>query len=504
VSLAPLATLLLAAVAPIRYRVEPDFQAGTFHVVATIPHAEPGDLEFWMPRWTAGAYHLAEYGRFVTSFAAHDDDGDELIVDRTTSNRFLVTAGAADVVTLEWTARVCAPRDTNDGMILDVEGNRLTADYGYFSPNSLLGFVKGEQDRPCEVEVALPDGWAMNCALAREGAVLSAPSWWRLEDSPVFFSPSLHTIPFEVGGVPHDVSVYGRDEAAARELADHCRRIVEAASGWMQGLPYQRYVFLLGFVPEASGGTGLEHSDSTLILLGRGPEIAPEIDHVIAHEYFHCWCAERIHVAALEHPDYTKPLSTGTIWANEGITEYFSHHLLVRAGLETRVQFFDALWTSAAQARAMWGYSGDGSWTDVDRAASRWDGMEDLIAFSLKNYQGGCWTVLGLDLAMRRESDGERGVADLLRFLYRAYASRGRGYGEDELLPIAEGIAQGRLADYFGRYIDGPELPDLKELLGVIGYTTKGGLKKVVPLEDPSPEQKAALEDFFTPPPARE
>src|SRR5687767_5891438 len=138
---------------PARYRVVPDFDADVWQVTATFPRREAGDLDFRFPRWTAGAYHLSEYGRFVTELTAADAAGAPLPVERDGDSRFVVAAGDAGPVTLAWTARECAPGDTNEGMILDVEGNRLSADYGFLNPNSLLGFVKGDVDRPCEVEL---------------------------------------------------------------------------------------------------------------------------------------------------------------------------------------------------------------------------------------------------------------------------------------------------------------------------------------------------------------
>src|SRR5262245_50944697 len=133
-----LAALLAAGDAtPVQYRVVPDFQAGTFAVTATFPRAEAGELEFWMPRWTAGAYHLAGYGRFVKQLKATDSSGAERAVARDGDDRFVVAAGAKGPVTISWSAEVCAPKSTNSRMILDVEGNRLLATYGYLSPNSL-------------------------------------------------------------------------------------------------------------------------------------------------------------------------------------------------------------------------------------------------------------------------------------------------------------------------------------------------------------------------------
>jgi predicted metalloprotease with PDZ domain len=500
--------LLLVAAAPaaetVRYVVAPDLDAHEWRVEATFPHPVAGDVDFWLPRWTAGAYHLAEYGRFVRELAASGPDGAELPVARPDPCHFVVKAGAAAAVKLAYVARACAPRELNDGMILDVEGSRLTKEYGFLSPNSLLGFVPALQDDACEVELALPEGWKAATALEEKGpGKFAAPSWWRLEDTPILFSPTQVTLPFEVDGIPHSVTVYGQDAEQAQPMADECRKIVEAGRDYMQGLPYTHYHFLLAFVPEsANGAAGLEHSESTLILMNPVIAGSDEFGHLVAHEYFHLWCAERIHVAALERPDYTAPIRTGTIWVNEGLTEYFSRLLLVRAGLSTREEFFDSLWREGASAGGLAAAVGDRSWTEVNRATADWHGMDDLMAFSIKNYQGACQTILALDLEMRRASNGARGVADLLRFLFRAYAMHHRGFGEDEVPAIVDGIAQADLSGFFAQYIDGPKLPDLKERLEYIGYTTRGGLKKIVPVKEPTAEQRRALERFFALPEA--
>jgi len=489
---------------PVRYEVTLDAEAKRWRVRTTFAWSG-GDVDFWLPRWTAGAYHLAEYGQFVEELRASDGEGAALAVARDGKCRFVVAAGGAASVTLDYVARPCAPADVNENMILQVEGNRIAPDYAFVSPNSLLGFAQGLLDHPCEVSFHLPEGWRVASALpAADDGTLRAPSWWRLEDSPALMSPTLATVPFEVDGIPHWVSLQGGDAARAEAIAQRCRKLVVAGRDWMQGLPYDRYHFLLLATPGESGAAGLEHCASTLIV--SDPQLAAtrEYDHLIAHEYFHAWCAERIQVDALLRPDYTQPLRTGTIWVNEGITEYFCRHLMVSAGLQTRAEFFAGLSEEGRMARMLWRVAGDRSWSDVSRDAADWNDMGDLIAFSAKHYQGGCWTVLALDLEMRAASKGERGVADLLRYLMRAYAQRGRGFGEEEMRAIVAGIAQADLDPFFEHHVDGVELPSLKERLGVIGYTTKGGLQEIVALPEPTPEQVSALEDFFTPPPARQ
>src|SRR5262245_36983311 len=110
-------TLLLAAAAsagePVRYFVAPHLAEKTWSVEATFPHPAAGDVDFWLPRWSAGAYHLAEYGRFVRELAAKGPDGTALPVERAAPCHFVVKAGGASEVTLEYDARACAPNELN-------------------------------------------------------------------------------------------------------------------------------------------------------------------------------------------------------------------------------------------------------------------------------------------------------------------------------------------------------------------------------------------------------
>lgn len=486
----------------VRYVVTLDPATPCWHVSASFPHAG-GPFEAWWQRWTAGAYHLADYGANVAEVSARAANGVALELERDGVSRLAIADAPPGTLTIDYTAVPCAQRDVNDRMVLSVEGNRIAADYAYVSPNSLLCFSRPLIDAPCEVRYELPPGWRTACALdAGEDGTLLAPSWWRLEDSPALFSPTLDTAEFTVDGIAHAVSLHGGPPDRAELLAERCRRIVEAARDWMQGLPYPRYHFLLASSPSESGGAGLEHANSTLIVTSPALLDTPDYDHLLAHEYFHAWCAERIHVAALDRPDFTVPLRTGTIWVNEGITEYFCRHLLVSAGLRDRRQFFAELAEEGRMARMLARMTGEQSWTEVSRATPDWDDMSDLMTFSAKHYPGGCVTMLALDLEMRAASGGERGIADLLRYLMHAHANRGIGFGEEEMPAIVAGIAQADLDPFFARYVDGPELPALKEALQVIGYTVKGGMREIVALPEPTPAQRSALEDFFTPPPA--
>jgi predicted metalloprotease with PDZ domain len=496
--LAPLAAaLLLTTTASAQVEYSLSFEPGgkEWRVEARFESRGEATLDFWFPLWTPGAYHVAQYGRFVKQLDAFDDQGAALAVERKEASHFVIGGAAkAKSITLSYRAEpISSAMFSND--IIDVESNRIARDYAYVNPVSLFGFLPARAHEPVRLALHLPEGWQAATVLEPDAeGRYQAESYYRFEDSPLFFAPRLDSARFEVEGKPHTVTVFGRDEEDTQEIADGCKRIVEAGAKLLGGLPYRRYHFLYGFVPEA-GGSGLEHTESTLILVSPRTSIE-ESSHsfwgITAHEFFHLWCAERIHVEGIHAPDLTKSFSTGTIWVNEGITEYFCRHLLLHAGFHTEESLLASYFEQPIPPEAV----PKQRWTEVSRAAAGWEGMDDLMTFALRMYMVGPRTILALDLELRRATNGEKGVHDLLHHLLREYVAKDRGFGEEELDEILETVG-GKLArEFYERYIDGVEIPDPAKWLDVIGYEFAG--RKVRSVASPSEAQLRARRDFFS------
>jgi predicted metalloprotease with PDZ domain len=484
--------------AQIDYRASLDPESELWTVEGRIANPEKAEVDFWIPRWTPGAYHLAEFGRWVEELQARDAQGKTLEFERIGESHFRIASQGVDPVLVRYTARsmskTALPMNDMDQFVIDVEANRITSDYAYVNPPSLFGFVAGALDDPISLTMELPAGWSAATVLARdEAGVFHAPSYYRFEDSPLLFAPGLRSIELEAGGKPCTVTMYGQGAAPPETIAGGCKRIVESAAKLMGGLPYDRYHFLIAYVP--GSGAGLEHSDSTLILAS--PEMSLEDQWgLIGHEFFHLWCAERIHTAAIHQPDFTEPLRTATIWVNESITDYFTQHVLLHAGLQDRAGLL-AHFLEQSPMEAMFGSGGPKpALTQVSRDWEKIDGLPDLMNFIVRIYSEGPKTMFALDLAMRRASGGEKGVLDLLRHLMSEYAAKDRGFGEEEMPEILNGVAGADISDFYKRYIAGGETPELGSFLDVIGYRVEGGVVAEVP--EPTAAQLDAREDFFS------
>jgi len=484
-----------ASEAQLSFHVALDTATQTWTVECELDNPGGKDFDFWLARWTAGAYHRADYGRFASGFEAFDASGEPLDVVRQGETHISIAATGHRHVRITYQARSMSKGLFADGVI-DVEANRIAEGYAYLNPVSLLGFVPERRDEAYEVSFELPTDWRVASVLKKNAAgVYRAPSYYRMEDSPFLFSPSMESVKLEAGGKPLTVTVHGLEEDDFYTLVEDCSTIVEATSKLLGGLPYDQYEFLFAYVPDG-GGSGLEHTFSTLILM---PENLPtEIGHgITSHEFFHLFCAERIHVQALQKPDYTKTFQTQTIWVNESITEYLSNMVLVHAGMTSREDFLAGYAQANPQIDAMQQAGMLRPVTEASKLATEWDDFNALISFSVSLYQNGARTMFALDMEMRRLNGGQRGLVDLVRYLMAEYVEKGRGFPEDGMLDILNKVSGGDLSAFYKAHIAGLEPLDMGAALAVIGYGLEGGV--LVELEHPSAEQMAAREDYFSP-----
>lgn len=494
-----------SAPAPVRYDVSPDVKSVKWKVSMALDVPAPGPFELWIPRWTPGGYHLVDFGQFVEEVKAKGADGLEVKVDELDEPvHWKIDPGKSPRVRIDYTARV-ASTGPFDATALDVEANRITDTHAFLNSTSLFAFVPGTLDRPVEVKLELPEGWKAASALVKnEKGLYTAPSYYRLEDSPFLMAADLQVVPFTVAKIPHEVATTGKSASDAKALAEVCEKVVDAGRRVMGGLPYDRYVFLLGFLPEGGMG-GLEHSYSTLILLPNGIPTSMT-HHVIAHEFFHLWCAERIQVQELRKPDYTKPFVTGTIWHNEGITEYMAHVLLFHGGLLDETQFLAEMASKNAGNHARSKAATRKSQIDFSKG---WVNatLPDFIEINTGIYDRGCVNGFALDLLIRARTEGKKGIVDVLRHLMAEYHDKGKGFGEDELPEIYAKVTGLDLTEFFDRYVAGRELPDLDPFLAPYGWklrrTSKGapGRGAFQDLEEVTDAQRALREAFFRLPP---
>jgi predicted metalloprotease with PDZ domain len=437
-----------------------------------------GPVELVMPSWTPGSYLMREFPRNVQDFSARDAGGQALEWRKLDKNRWRVEggsgSGAGGTVVARW--RVYANE-------LTVRTSHLDATHAHVNGASVFMYAAGREGEPLELEVAAPEGWRISTALEPVGdAVFRAPSFDVLVDSPLEIGTH-RLFEWEQEGKPHAFAIWGRAFHPVGTLIEDTKRIVEAASAMFGGLPYPRYLFVLLLAPGGRGG--LEHADSTVLLMGRDSFHGEQYESLlalIAHEFFHVWNAKRIRPEPLGPFDYTRENYTRNLWVVEGFTTYYTDLLLVRAGLMKPERYLERLAEAIGRHQALPGRhhqsleeSSFDTWIRFYRPDAHTPNAQ------VSYYQKGALVALLLDMEIRRVSGGERSLDDLMRVLWERYGSVDVGFPEDPaagIQALAEGVCGCRLEGFFERYVRGTEELEVERALEVVGLEMRYGGEK--------------------------
>ncbi|MBX3750887.1 MAG: M61 family metallopeptidase [Opitutaceae bacterium] len=481
---------LAAEVAPIEYTLRfTDATSNYLDVEAVLPTEGRAEITVFMPVWTPGSYLVREYARNIVSIAAQDPAGAALALEKTTKNRWKVATGGADRVHLKY--RLFA-REMN------VRGSWVEADFAVLKGAATFVNLADDAARSFVVRLVLPAGWATCQTPLRptaERTVFTADSFDHLLDSPIVAgSPLVDS--FEVAGVKHVLVTLGGDGVwdnarVARNLA----RLVEEQVKFWGGLPYREPYYFINLLGIGRGG--LEHSHSTVMGADRwNSRNRSGINSwlsLASHEFFHVWNGKRLRPVGLGPFDYEHETYTHSLWVVEGVTSYYQHLLLRRAGFVTRDDYLSTV---------------AGAFNDVQRSPARL--MQSLSAASFDTwikayrpdensvnahfsyYSGGALAMLLLDAEVRRVSDGAKSLDDVMRAAYARYSGE-RGYTEAEFIALTSEVAGRDLADWFRRTVQNPGEWDPQPFLDWYGLA----------LVTPPPDNKIAPNGLEPPDPPR-
>ena len=131
-------------------------------------------------------------------------------------------------------------------------------------------------------------------------------------------------------------------------------RLAEAEARLAGPPPYRRYLVLIHLSDEAGRVAALEHAASTSILVPRrsltDADAYDELLYVVAHELFHAWNAKRLRPVELVPYDLSRPQPSRALWITEGLTEYFAHRAMLRAGRWSRADYLAHVGDEATRA----------------------------------------------------------------------------------------------------------------------------------------------------------
>jgi len=442
------------------------------------PKIDSTTIIYNIPKIVPGTYQVYNFGQYVMDFEAFDADGRALSVNKLDENRWQID-GAKKLSSISYWVE-----DTWDAEVEDLvfepggtniqEGENIVLNtHGFF------GYFDNMKNRKFELNVTRPANFYGSTGLSNVSTTdstdkYSINNYMDLVDAPIMYNvPDKEII--KVGDTEVLISVYSKNKVvAAKDLIEDIKNILEAQRNYLGGkLPVDKYAFIIYLYEgiSGSGGSGaLEHSYSSFYYLPEMPakQLSSFLVRIAAHEFFHIVTPLNIHSEEIGDFDYINPKMSKHLWLYEGITEYFAGHVQVYEGLMTPEKYLEVIEEKVSGANH---YKDDLPFTEMSLGClgEHKDQYGNV-------YQKGALIGLCLDILLRSESYGEKGVKDLMHQLSQDFG-KNKSFKDNDLFDKIETLSSPEIRKFFAKYVDGQMPLPLQAILMKVGITFKKDVK---------------------------
>jgi predicted metalloprotease with PDZ domain len=347
-------------------------------------------------------------------------------------------------------------------------------------------YVDGHKSDQVSLRIEAPDVWRVITGFSADTTKRSfhARNYDIMVDTPLEISPECTVDQFEEQGKTIRVAVhaFAGDGGDRSDLIEGLKKIVHAEMAVMPAPDFQDYLFIVHFAPDITLGDGMEHLNSTQIIIPSTLRTGyHEALESAAHEFFHVWNAKRLRPAALGPFDYTRENYTPSLWFVEGVTSYYGYLFLLKSGIWTRHQFLDCLANEVATLEREPGHklmsaesSSFSAWF-FDRSPQMQE--TNFANTTISYYNKGALLGMLLDLEIRSRTTERKSLLDVLNELYHecyespatSYYGPGRGYEETDILESLNAVTGSDFASFFDRYVRGMEEIPYTDTLALAG-----------------------------------
>jgi predicted metalloprotease with PDZ domain len=432
---------------------EPAEHRGRFSI--ELEGVEAPSIDFVLPSWVPGSYHIVNYARGFRGFQARRaSDGAPLAVERIDKGRWRVATKGATAFRVDYTVYGHEALD---------ESFDLTADHMLVNAALCIPYVDGHLPEPIEIAIEAPVDWKIVTELEEIGGRpprYRARNYDDLVDNPIDLGHPL-VLTIRPAGIPHRICLCGEGaNYEAHRLEEDLGKMVEATVRLVGESPLPGYTFFYHLTGKPDGG--LEHARSTVCVLSRTifrpAEAYRHFLSVSSHEYFHLYNVKRIRPKVLGPFDYTREVYTRLLWWMEGTTDYFSDLVLRRAGLLTPAKYLDGL---AHQVQDLLETPGRRHQSLEEASFLAWidyyQPFEETPNQSVSYYIKGHVVSCCLDLEIRHRTENRLSLDSVLRALWNDYGRIDRGLEEGELFEMAEKATGLDLGPFWQKYIRGTD-----------------------------------------------
>jgi predicted metalloprotease with PDZ domain len=426
-------------------------------------------LQLQLAAWRPGRYQLQNYAKQIYSFEAFNEKGEKLPSLKQNNNLWEIETNGAKKVEVRYTYLANK---------MDAGGSWVDEEQWYINWINCIFYVVGRESEQYQIHLNIPSYWIVASSLTYNQNVLLGESYEDVAESPTICSPTLQIKTYTIGKSNFHIAIQGKINPNWDKIIHDFEAFTQTQINLFGDFPSKEYYFLYEIVP-FTFYHGVEHTNSTIIILGsdasfHSPEKYKEFLGISCHELFHTWNIKRIRPAEMQPYHYTKENYFPTGFVAEGITTYYGDLMLARSGVFSWKEYADEL--NRVLKLHLENY---GALSLKEASLDLWvDGYEKVLPQRKPSiYVKGCLVSLILDLEIRKLTQNQHSLDEVMRILWKEYKNSDyQGYTLESFINIVGNlIGKEKTQSWLEECIEGKTdlLERLEKLLIEFGVNLK-------------------------------
>lgn len=417
-------------------------------------------IEVQLPSWRPGRYEIGNFARLITHFKAETNLGKACPFLKISKDRWKIQTNGATELHVHYTYQT---------EILNAGSTFRGEQVWLLNPVNCLPYVENYQHQSLLVHLEVPENWqvvsSLHLAKSDRKHVFQAVNYDQLADSPILLAPEINHAEYQIEKTKfhlwfHGISQFDWEKAIENGLVEQFKKFTAVQWNTMKSFAKGDFHFIMLIKPEFFYH-GVEHLHSTVCVLGPASEfhtarLQEDLLGVSSHELFHVWNVKRIRPSEMQPYNYVTENYCRLGYVYEGITTYYGDLFLLRSGVFNWNQFKQ---TFDEQLQKHYSNYARLLHPVADASADTWlDGYVPGIPNRKTSiYTEGCLNAWMMDVAIRKNSNHQNSLDDLMRALDQRFGETSIGYQKENLIELFKTLNFSDVENHFDRFIDGCE-----------------------------------------------
>ena len=441
-----------------------------------------------MPKVIPGTYAISDFGNFIEDFKAYNYKGEEMEFSKTDENSWTIT-NATELDKITYLVNDTFDVENTEGIEtpFSPSGTNISEDNFVLNFPGFIGYFETFEHNQYKVNITALSSFKKSSALQQIGEEFSkdslkvthnyyAPRYFDVQDNPMMYG-DFDVEEFQVGDIKVVLSVYSPNKVqTAKALKETIYEMMAAQKTYLGDINstsrYDIFLYLSEMDENSPSGFGaLEHHTSTVVVM---PESMPlealesgMID-IVSHEFFHIVTPLSIHSEDVHYFNYYEPTFSKHLWMYEGVTEYFATLFQIDQDLVTEEEFFIKIMDKIQMASVL------------DDTMSFTEMSENVLVSPYSDnyynvYQKGALIGMCLDIILREESDGQRGILSLMKELSLKFG-KNLPFEDDLLFDEIVKMTYPSIGEFFETHVIGTTPIDYNVYFDKVGLEISEGL----------------------------